>query len=307
MTPTGAPLVSVVIPSYNQARFLGEAIESALGQSHPSTEVVVADDGSTDESVAIAERYPVRLVRHANMGVSPTRNAGLAASRGDLVVFLDGDDRLMPDALAIGVRELAAEPTAAFAAGRYRHIDLAGAPGRVYTWGNATGSVHEQLLKWNIIGMLATVIFRREALPEVAFEPTLRSAEDWDLYLRIVRDHPVRLHDAIVAEYRRYPHSKSGNPARMLGATMAVLDRQREWVRAHPAFATALREGVRQHCEWYGTKAVDDVLHCLREPALRATAGPKVAMLARHYPLGAMRHLAGRVRDKLSPGARNGG
>ena len=300
MTPPGGPLVSVIIPSYNQARYLAEAIESVLNQSYPRIEVVVADDGSTDASPEIAARHPVRVISHPNMGVSATRNAGVAASAGDLLVFLDGDDRLMPDAVATGVRELAAAPEAAFVAGRYRHIDLAGMPGKVYAWGAGTGSVHDQLLRWNIIGMLATVMFRRDALPPVPFEPTLRSAEDWDLYLRIVRDRPVRLHDAVVAEYRRYPSSKSGNPARMLGATMAVLGRQREWVRAHPALKPALREGVMRHCEWYGGRAVDDVLHCLRIPELRHTVPAKAAMLARHYPVGAMRRLAHRVREKLT-------
>ena len=300
MTPPGIPLVSVVIPSYNQSRYLAEAIESVLAQSHPRVEVVVADDGSTDDSCDIAARYPVRLIRHPNMGVSATRNAGFAASAGDFLVFLDGDDRLMPGALDIGARELAAAPDAAFAAGRYRHIDLAGRPGKVYAWGSDTGSVHDQLLRWNIIGMLATVMFRRDALPPEPFEPTLRSAEDWDLYLRIVRDRPVRLHDAVVAEYRRYPASKSGNPARMLGATMAVLDRQREWVRGHPDFEPALRDGVTRHCEWYGGKAVDDVLHCLRVRQLHHTLPPKLAMLARYWPVGALRRLGRRVASKLT-------
>ena len=300
MTASGVPLVSVVIPSYNQARYLAEAIESALRQSHPRVEVVVADDGSTDASPAIASRYPVRLLRHPNAGVSTTRNLALAESTGDFVVFLDADDRLMPDAIAAGVRELAADPAAAFAAGRYRHIDPAGAPGEVHSWGDTTGSVYDRLLRWNIIGMLATVIFRRDALPPVAFEPSLRSAEDWDLYLRIVRERPVRLHGAIVAEYRRYRESKSANPARMLGATMAVLDRQRDWVRAHPELTPALLDGLAQHRGWYGATAVDDVLHCLRVPELRHTVPPKVAMLARHYPVGAMRRLARRAAAKLA-------
>jgi hypothetical protein len=148
--------------------------------------------------------------------------------------------------------------------------------------------------------MLGTVMFRRDALPPEPFERSLRSAEDWDLYLRIVRDRPVRLHDALVAEYRRYHESKSANPARMLGATMAVLDRQRDWIRSHPALAPAFRDGVAQHCGWYGGEATDDLLHCLRRRALWPTVPAKARMLARHYPVGAMRRIARRIVERLT-------
>src|SRR5829696_2931566 len=111
----GAPLVSVVVPCYNQARFLGEAIESVLAQSHPLFEVVVVDDGSTDDTSEVAARYPgVRLVRQENRGLSGARNAGLARSRGEYVVFLDADDRLLPGALEAGVERLGANPQCAF-------------------------------------------------------------------------------------------------------------------------------------------------------------------------------------------------
>src|SRR5215213_3125487 len=95
-----SPLVSVVIPCYNQAHFLGEAIESVLAQSYPNFEIVVVDDGSTDDTSEVAGSYPkVRLVRQENQGLSGARNAGLARSEGEYVVFLDADDRLRPEAL----------------------------------------------------------------------------------------------------------------------------------------------------------------------------------------------------------------
>ena len=301
MTPT-PPLVSVVIASHNQARFLGESIESALGQTHPRVEVVVVDDGSTDQSPAIAGGYKgVRLIRQENAGVSAARNAGVAVATGDLVVFLDSDDRLPPEALATGVRELAAEPGAAFAAGRYRLIDAEGAPGRVYDWdiwGRMTTPIYDRLVRWNFIGMLAAVMFRREALPAEPFDRTLVGAEDWELFLRIARERPVRLYDAVVAEYRRYGASVSRNSALMLACSLAVLDRQRTWVRAHREFTGAFHEGVARHRAWYGDRIVDEVLRSLRDPALRRTVPAKVAMLARHYPVGAVRRVARRVAGR---------
>ena len=298
---TTAPLASVVIASHNQARFLAESIESALGQSYPRVEVVVVDDGSTDGSPAIAARYPVRLIGQENAGVSAARNTGVAAATGDFLIFLDSDDRLPPGAVEAGVRELEADPAAAFAAGRYRLIDAEGAPGRVYdwdVWGRMTSPIYDRLVRWNFIGMLAAVIFRREALPPDPFDRSLAGAEDWELFLRIAREKPVRLYDGIVAEYRRYGTSVSRNSALMLACSLAVLDRQRTWVRANREFTAAFHEGVSRHCAWYGDRIVDDVLHSLRNPALRGTVAAKLAMLARHYPLGAVRRVARRLAGR---------
>src|SRR5215203_414283 len=120
----GAPLlVSVVIPCYNQAHFLGEAIESILDQSHPNFEIIVVDDGSPDDTSEVATRYPkVRLVRQENQGLSAARNSGLARSEGEYVVFLDADDRLLPGALEEGLECFEAHPECAFVSGRYRLI-----------------------------------------------------------------------------------------------------------------------------------------------------------------------------------------
>ena len=94
MAPT---LVSVIVPVYNGARFLGACIESLLEQDHPAIEVVVVDDGSTDGSAAIAHGYDgVRVVERPHEGLAPTRNAGLQAATGPLIGFCDSDDRWKP-------------------------------------------------------------------------------------------------------------------------------------------------------------------------------------------------------------------
>src|SRR5215213_900396 len=93
------PLVSVIIDNYNYGRFLREAIDSALGQTYPRVEVIVVDDGSTDDSRAVIAAYGDRVVPvlKENGGQASAFNAGFAASRGELICFLDADDTFMPE------------------------------------------------------------------------------------------------------------------------------------------------------------------------------------------------------------------
>ncbi|MBC7895526.1 MAG: glycosyltransferase family 2 protein, partial [Cytophagaceae bacterium] len=142
------PLVSIVIPCFNHARFVGEAIDSALHQAQASVEVVVVDDGSTDDSAAVAAtRHGVRVIRQVNRGLSAARNVGLAAASGEYVVFLDADDRLLPHAVAAGLQALSTNASAAFAFGAYRFIDEAGHPTSIPTPAVWWGSPFEAMLR----------------------------------------------------------------------------------------------------------------------------------------------------------------
>lgn len=107
------PLVSVCIPAYNMESYIGRAIESVLGQSYTNLEIIVVDDGSTDNTFRVTgdyENHGVRLFRQANKGAGAARNACLAAAGGDFVQFLDGDDLLSPDKIARQVELLADKP-----------------------------------------------------------------------------------------------------------------------------------------------------------------------------------------------------
>src|SRR5689334_2160139 len=97
--------VSVVIPTYNRAELVGEAIDSVLGQSRPPLEVIVVDDGSTDDTADVVGRYGARVVylRQPNCGPATARNVGVARARGDLIALLDSDDRWLPRKLELQV------------------------------------------------------------------------------------------------------------------------------------------------------------------------------------------------------------
>lgn len=106
--------VSIIMPCYNAARFIDEAIASVLAQTEASWELIVIDDGSTDGSAEIVRRFTdprIRLITQANAGVSAARNAGLASSRGEFVAFLDADDRMRPDRLQLPLTILAGDPS----------------------------------------------------------------------------------------------------------------------------------------------------------------------------------------------------
>ena len=122
------PLVSVVVAVFNGARHLGEALDSALEQDYPEVEVIVVDDGSTDATPEIVDRYPVRSIRQPNGGQGAAKNRGVAAAHGDLIAFLDHDDVWFPAKLSQQVAALAARPEAAGALARLEVLLEPGVP-----------------------------------------------------------------------------------------------------------------------------------------------------------------------------------
>lgn len=116
--------ISVVIPVHNGERYLAEAIHSVLAQAHPRTEIIVVDDGSTDNSATIALAFgpPVRLVKQANLGPAGARNAGVRQAVGDMLAFLDADDLWEPDKLARQIKALHANSTCEAVVGRVENF-----------------------------------------------------------------------------------------------------------------------------------------------------------------------------------------
>jgi len=240
-------LVSIIIPCYNQGRFLGEAIESALQQSYRHFEVIVVDDGSTDSTPDVVARHPeVLRIWQENRGVSAARNTGLRASRGRYLVFLDGDDRLLPHALEIGMKQLEKHVECAMVFGRHRRIAADGSSLSTTEYPVVEKDYYCQLLISNYIQTPSTAMFRRPVFERIkGFDPLISFAEDYDLYLRIAREFPIVGHKEIVAEYRRHGANASENRISMSKACLSVLRSQKSYVQGNRVWKEARQRGLR--------------------------------------------------------------
>src|SRR5688500_15899095 len=222
--------VSVVIPCYNQARFLGEAIQSVLSQGYTHFEIVVVDDGSRDGTEGVASGYAsedarVRLISQENRGLAAARNRGLAEARGEYVVFLDSDDRLVGGALEVGVRELEAHPECAFVSGICRKITADGSVVPGWEQFRVMDDPYLELLRSCPVYVPA-VMYRRSVFDAVGcFDTSYRAAEDYDLYYRILESFPVYCHDTLVAEIRRHEANMTRDRTLMLKYNMAPLSK----------------------------------------------------------------------------------
>jgi glycosyltransferase involved in cell wall biosynthesis len=252
-------LVSVVIPAYNAAATLDETLRSVRSQTHRALEIIVVDDGSVDETRAIAERHAdvdnrVQVIHQANAGVAAARNAGWRRARSDLIAFVDADDLWAPRKIERQVHalELGGERLGLVYCWFVR-IDVERAfsgRGEGPRW---EGDVLEHIFTGNFIGNGSAVLVRRKALVDAnGFEIGLRSAgaegcEDYLLYCRIAE----RYHYAVVPEhfvgYRQLPHNMSSNRPRMLRSYMLAVDEMR---CRHPSHSATLVNGLRQYGSW---------------------------------------------------------
>jgi len=283
-------LVSVVIPCYNQAHFLGDAIESVLSQSYRNFEVVVVDDGSTDDTPRVASGYAsedprVRLVRQQNRGLAGARNRGLAESKGEYVVFLDSDDRLLEEALAVGIRELKSHPGCAFVSGICRKITADGSVVPEWEQFRVRDDPYLELLRTCPV-YVPTVMYRSSVFDAVGnFDTSYKAAEDYDLYYRILERFPVYCHETLVAEIRRHDANMTHDRTLMLKYNMDALRSQRKRVKGGARYWEAYKGGERLWRDWHGTPVIKQIRTHLQ--AGRLGQGIKgILALLRYYPQG---------------------
>jgi len=310
-------LVSVVLPTFNRGYCLERAIRSVLGQTYPDWELIVVDDGSTDDTQAVLESFKdsrIRVFRHSvNRGVAAGRNTGLAAARGDFIAFLDSDDEWRPDKLTkqLGVMTRAPDTPVAF-------TDLVWRRGDVEATSFArTLPVFSELLRQHVptgghliipqrtmyLCLLqelpvkpSTLMIRAQILSSVGrFEEQLRSGEDWEFLLRVARkfdfaylDEPLTVvHVLDDATHFRYCIEDKEN-------FMRLLRRARNSAKGDKEVRAAARRGVIslcKHLHWHYMASGDRrraAVSCLR--GFVETASP--GLLARAIRAAALGFIA---------------
>jgi glycosyltransferase involved in cell wall biosynthesis len=231
MSGLGAPRVSAVVTTYNYARFLPDALDSVLAQSHRDLEVVVVDDGSTDDTDAVVARYAergVRYVRRERGGAGRARNTGLELTSAPLVAFLDADDAWLPDRVAAGVSHLRRHPDLALVAAHAFACDVELRPTAVVPAATrAAGHMLDELLVDNVVLNPSSVLLRRSALEAAGGFSEIPFGEDWDTWIEIAKRFPIGFIDRPLALVRRHEGSVSPTSYR------DRLDNHREIVERH--------------------------------------------------------------------------
>jgi glycosyltransferase involved in cell wall biosynthesis len=258
-----SPLVSVVIPAYNCAPFIGETLDSVYRQTYGNWEVIVIDDGSTDETRAALAPHigRIRYLHQQNRGTAAARNAGVRQARGELIAFLDHDDVWLPEKLELQVHvmQTSLECGLVFTDGKIFTADgirqKSVISSRLDEWIDAhrtedmrvvKGDIVRNLLFCNEIASASSVMVRRECFDRAGgFDEAIAITDDYDLWLRIARAYPVALIQRCLYMWRWYDESQSGPiPDRMQRwweATLVVMEKHL------PLAPSDLRRPLRAH------------------------------------------------------------
>jgi GT2 family glycosyltransferase len=243
-----APLVSVIIPVHNRATVLSDTLTSVRQQTYQNFEIIVVDDGSSDGSHAMAQKFAdedrrIKVLRQPNGGVSVARNTAIAHASGELIAFLDADDVWLPGKLAAHLDLLKREPNANLLFSDYFLWDGRDNLGRRYSAPHKfpDGDMSRRLIFFNLFGM-STVMIKRETLDAVGlFDVEMLMAEDWDLWLRIAeRGLCARGVRQPLARYRFWADNASRNTIQMCESNIRVLEK---------SLARPQRAAWRRDCE----------------------------------------------------------
>jgi glycosyltransferase involved in cell wall biosynthesis len=237
---------SVVIPVFNAERYLAEAISSALAQTLSPLEILVVDDGSTDGSRAVAERFGglVRVLSGPNAGPSAARNRGVREARGSWIAFLDGDDRWEPEYLEAADGHLAAHSAVGLLCFGVRVLEEGRPTAHVIHKKTAGAAYSTAGMLDGDVGTICTPLVARDLfLAAGGFDETLRANEDGHLWLRLSRVTEVHQDPRVLLLYRRHAENASAD----------LLANARESVRSlerldatHPEFAAEFRRPMRR-------------------------------------------------------------
>jgi GT2 family glycosyltransferase len=233
----GSPLVSVIIPCYRQARYLGQAIDSVFAQSYAAVEVIVVSDGSDDDPEAVVRRYGDRVyyIGKPNGGPSSARNAGLTLATGPYVYFLDADDLIHPDAIAWLVEAMAGAEDRVALMGYRRFATDPGRDGGAPEVPDRLDSFFPNLIHSNFGPPHCYLAPRRAVAEAGGWDEAVRTCEDWDLWVRLALGGLCLVTlPRVGAYYRVHAASSSTNRARMFQGRTRLLLHLCRWFEQRP-------------------------------------------------------------------------
>lgn len=226
------PLVSVILPTYNRAEMMIKAARSVLSQTYTNIELVIVDDHSTDDTETLAKSIDDKRVRYlrneTNMGANHTRNRGILNSHGEFLALVDDDDLWLPEKIKRQIELFQSSP---------ENVGLVYCGFRVQT-GNGhvlmdvkpehRGSVHDILLRKNILGSPTPVIRRTAFLSAGMFDESMNNCQDWDLWIRISKSHNFDYVDEILAMFTVHGSQKSQSIENKIRARLRLIEKNAE-------------------------------------------------------------------------------
>jgi glycosyltransferase involved in cell wall biosynthesis len=268
------PHVSVIVPAFNPGAYLGAAVRSVLAQSFEDWEMVVIDDGSTED---ISQQVPsdprIHIRRQQNLGLARARNAGIHCSRGTWLAFLDADDLWLPTKLQRQIDLLEERPDVALCDTRFEMINEHGE-----VVGPGYQGYHKSYLDL-LTGCgicVSTVIVRKTCVDEVGlFDVDVAGCEDYDMWLKISRKFELARVESCQAQYRIHPQNMSRNYAMMYKNFKRVLRKHQVLARsANDVPATrAVSVGFERASDLFASQAIDQARQAFRKKKLLSALG----------------------------------
>jgi glycosyltransferase involved in cell wall biosynthesis len=221
--------ISVIIPTFNYGRFLRQAIDSVLAQTYAPLEIIVVDDGSTDDTPEIAASYGdrIRYIRQRNAGVGAARNKGIASARGEYLAFLDSDDLWLPEKLERQIARFEASPELGFVHTGVERFDESGSLG--ISMPAFEGRIAREMLRLDreIVAAIGSgLLLPKRVAEEVGgFDTRLPPSEDWDFCYRIALRYRVGFVPLVLVRYRLHAAGIHLNVARMEKGMLTALEK----------------------------------------------------------------------------------
>jgi len=224
------PLVSIILPTYNCASFLPHSIGTILSQTYNSYEIIVIDDGSTDNTKEVLYPFMQRIkyirLEH-NKGLPTARNTGIQSAQGKYIAFIDADDLWIPEKLRTDIEYFETHPEVSMVYSKHINIDEKGNDLNGNTKNKLpSGNIFTQLFSEQNFIITSSVVVRKEIFETTGlFDGQLFNCQDWDLWLRIAFHFQVAGIDKPLVKYRHNPHSLSKNRNNVLKYQKIVIDK----------------------------------------------------------------------------------